>query len=140
MKITPFKVLFSVGALVFVGLAVRGCTPTANPYLLDLGIAVPNSAVLSHQNYPSLMGDEDLLVLQVPPSQVPSLMAQFKKKRDYDSAPFATSINGLAPTKQFFARVPRQSLVGTFRVDHKESSPAWPTFCSFAIDPSTGKV
>ncbi len=140
MKVTPFKVLLAISVLAFVGLAVRGCTPEINPYLLDLGITVQNAAVISHQNYPSLTGDEDLLMLQLPPSQIPSLMAQFKKERDYDSAPFATSIGGLAPKKQFFARVPKKALMATFRVDHTESKPSWPTFCSFAVDKSTGKV
>ena len=107
MKKRPFKILFSLGALLFVGFVIRGCSPGTDGSLAGLGLNVPTSAVVSHDNYPSLTGDEDLFIIQLPPSQIPSLMSQLKTKRDFGLAPLGTRAgtvvqNGLAPTKSFF--------------------------------------
>jgi len=146
MKRTPLVVLFSLSVLLFVGLVVRGYSPGTDGYLADLGLNVPTSAVVSHDNYPSLTDDEDLLIIQLTPSQIPSLLSQLKTKRGFGLAPIGTRAgtavqNGLAPTKSFFAGVPKRARVGGFRVDHDKGEPhEWPTFCDFAVDQTTGRV
>lgn len=138
MNITPFKALLSLGVLAFVALAVRGCWPGNNSYMASLGMTVPNSAVLSWQNYPGLTSDEDLLLIQLPPNKIPALLSQFKKKPNFTVELLNAGGNTLAPTKQFFAQVPRNALAGTFQ--SKQTGLSWPTHCTFAVDRSAGKV
>ncbi len=137
------KYLKLAAALAFVGVIVVGCWPGNGNWFSRIDVQVPNSAIVSHENAPSLTGDEEFIVLQLSPAQLRALLTQFKTKRDFAMGPTRKTSSSAWPTEQqrnFFSSVPPRAQSGGFRFDHVKTSPSWPTFCSFSVDKSTGRI
>ncbi len=132
-------------AFVVAALIVWAFTGRSGNYFSSINVKVPDSAIVTHQNDSSLTGDEDVTLLRMSPPQLAALLSQFKTKQDFVWAPRTTT--PMPPTlplsamkKRFFSGVSRGAQSGSFRFDHKETSPPWPTLCWFSVDQTTGRV
>lgn len=146
-KSTRRKYFKSFAWLAVVALIVIGCWPRGGNWFSIIDVKVPNSAIVSHESYPTDTGGEDLIVLQLSPTQMQSFLAQLKTKRHFRLAPAGnassstgSAINGLAPINKFFSSVPPRAQNGSLQIQHGEGSSKWFILCSFAIDHVTGRV
>lgn len=131
-----------VGAL-GVGLGARSCASRGN-YFASIGVQVPNSAIVSHQSFPSLTGNEDIIALKMSPAQITATLKQFRTKSNYGlSAPGKIELpltgNGSADAswKKFLSGVPPRIQNGYFEI-HR--GPEDNTLCWFYLDKPTGRV
>ena len=146
MKIKRWPFVLALGFVALVGLAVYGLTSTARGFLSTIELKAPASAVVDYQYQGSLTGDQDLVLLRLPPAQIPAFLRQLQRKPEFRIGPYRSTLASSNVVHdpwvaRFFKAVPRGAQGGSFRVDHdKGDKNEWPTLCDFAVDRAMGRV
>ena len=140
------RIVLLCGVVAFLAFLLWPHREPGSSYLASLGISIPTSSVVTYKEGPFMLkGCECMVAFQLPLTQIPALIKQMRTKEDYEIGTYPQvvlqSVSYTSYVAKFFAAVPKNATGATFRVMHDRGEKnEWATYCSFAIDKSTGRV